>query len=518
MKNNEERWAIFWCDLLREIIFDEIAPGAVNQHLKEIARQEVVFPDGRTGKPSLSTLKRKLKKYRAGGFAALGRKPRSDRGNPRVMTPEVIDRAIALKKEQPFRSRVVINRFLNDGWGVTLPRSTLYRHLKQAGATRIKLGVSKKKVRKRWSREHTHDLWVGDFEEGPYVIAQQEVIPTYLSAFIDCHSRYVVAARYYLRQNLQVLIDTLVRGLSVHGAPRALYLDNAKVYHARGLKRACYMIQTRLIYRPAGDPSPGGIIERLFLTIQARFEKEVRSGDILTLDELNRALAAFLTMDYHVEPHSEIGQTPEARYQQGLGHIRQIDIHDVLAAFMEKAERRVNPDFSDVRLNNRFYRVAPELRGDKVEVRYDPYNHLDTVDIYDLGGRYLGQGRQHNRDSAPAVTIQSPAAKPQNNYLDLLIRQHQQQLSDRTKGIDYRNATTNRPWPFYSFANTIARAMGRKGELTAFSADELELLKKTYNQSAMIHKQMVEQAIAKAPSPSVPNIIRELKEIIRKEA
>ncbi|MDY6824028.1 MAG: Mu transposase C-terminal domain-containing protein [Thermodesulfobacteriota bacterium] len=518
MKQNEEKWAIFWCDLLREIIFDEIEPEAVHSHLKNIAQKEVVFPDGRTGKPSLSTLKRKLKKYRSGGFAAFGRKPRSDRGQPRAIMPEVADRAVTLKKEQPSRSHVTINRFLREGQGVTLARSTMYRHLKQSGATRIKLGVSGKKVRKRWSREHTHDLWVGDFEEGPYVIEQQEVVPTYLSAFIDCHSRYVVAARYYLRQNLPVLIDTLVRGLSVHGAPRALYLDNAKVYHARGLKRACYTIQTRLIYRPAGDPSPGGIIERLFLTIQNRFEKEVRAGDILTLAELNRALAAFLTVDYHVEPHSEIGQTPKTQYQKGLGHTRQVDLHDVLAAFMEKVQRRVNPDFSDVRLNNVFYRVAPELRGDKVEVRYDPYGHLDTVDIYDLHGRYLGQGKQHQREAAPAVTVQPPAAKPQNNYLELLIRQHQQQLNDRTKGIDYRNVTANRPWPFYALANLIARAMGRKGELTAFSADELELLKKTYHQSTDIHKEMVEQAIARAPSPSVPNIIRELKQIIQKEA
>ena len=120
--------------------------------------------------------------------------------------------------------------------GSAVPRSTLYRHLKQANATRIKLGVLRKKVRKRWTRNHTHDLWVGDFEDGPYVLENGQVVPTYLSAFIDCHSRYVVEARYYFRQNLDVLIDSLIRALAKHGAPLQLYVDRAKIYLANALK------------------------------------------------------------------------------------------------------------------------------------------------------------------------------------------------------------------------------------------------------------------------------------------
>jgi hypothetical protein len=91
----------------------------------------------------------------------------------------VLEKAIELKKEQPYRSPSIINRFLHEMYGITVPRATLYRHLKAAGATRIKLGISRKKIRKRWSREHTHDLWVGDFEEGPYVAEKNDVVPTY---------------------------------------------------------------------------------------------------------------------------------------------------------------------------------------------------------------------------------------------------------------------------------------------------------------------------------------------------
>ena len=75
--------------------------------------------------------------------------------------------------------------------------------------------VHQNKDRKRFTREHTHDLWVGDFEEGPYVLIDDEVLPTYLCLFIDCHSRYVVEGRYYLRQSLDILIDSLLRAWAV---------------------------------------------------------------------------------------------------------------------------------------------------------------------------------------------------------------------------------------------------------------------------------------------------------------
>ncbi len=220
MDKEQEKWAIFWCELLRPIIYDEIEPELTNQYLKKLTKVKTRFPDGRLRKPSLSTLRRKLNRYRQAGFDALARKGRSDRGKSRNIAGQIIEKAIELKKEQPLRSSNSINQFLEEMFGTTIPRSTLYRHLKQANATRLKLGVLRKKVRKRWSREHTHDLWVGDFEDGPYVLEKKSVLPTYLSAFIDCHSRYGVEARYYFRENLDVLIDSFIRALSTHGAPR----------------------------------------------------------------------------------------------------------------------------------------------------------------------------------------------------------------------------------------------------------------------------------------------------------
>lgn len=515
MNQKEEKWVIFWCDLLSPIIFGEIEEEGTHRFLVETSQTEVVFPDGQVKKPDLSTLKRKLEKFQKGGFKALARKRRGDRGKPRKVATEVIEKAIELKKDQPYRSPETINRFLNALYGATIPRSTLYFHLKNAGATKLKLGITNLKVRKRWTTEHTHDLWIGDFEEGPYVQEGDEILPTYLAAFIDCHSRYVVVARYYLRQNLDILIDALIRALSVHGAPLAIYLDNAKVYHSNGLKSACYRMATRLIYRKEGDPAGGGLIERLFLTVQNQFEAEVRAGEILSLNSLNRSFSAYLAVSYHQSLHSEISKTPEQKYQEGLRVIRKVDLPEVIASFHQRLPRTVNKTFSDVQLNKMLFKVDPRLRGDKVEVRYDPFGNLDTVEIYSLKGEYLGKGLRHQRECGELLSPTPIKGKVQHNYLDLLVQQHEQNLAEKTQGIDYRKVAAQRPWPFHEFVKTIADLLGMKGGLSAFSSMELENLKKTYNQNTNINKSLVKQAFERADKPLLPYILYQLKTLIK---
>lgn len=517
MDKEQEKWAIFWCDLLSPVIYGDIEAELINQFLKATANEQIVFPDGRIGNPSLSTLRRKFNRYQQGGFDALARKARSDRAKSRSMVAEIIEKAIELKKEQPARSASIINRFLEEIYGTTIPRSTLYRHLKQANATRIKLGVLQKKVRKRWTRNHTHDLWVGDFEDGPYVLENGQVVPTYLSAFIDCHSRYVVEARYYFRENLDVLIDSLIRALATHGAPLQLYVDRAKIYLANSLRAACYRLNIKLLHRPPKDPPAGGLIERIIQTIQMQLEAEIRAGDILTLKQLNRALSAWLAVSYHKTIHSETQQTPELRYQNGLSVIRSVDLAKVIESFLQSVERTVNKTFSDVQLNKRFYRTEPKLRGDRVLVKYDPFSSFDTVQIHSLDGHFLATGTLHDRTTDIPASAQKPQGKPKHSYTRLLIRQHNQMLAEQSGSIDYRKVLQSRPWPFHEFAKTLAQLMGKSAGLADLSAGELESLKKVYNQSLKINRQMLKAAFEKALHPTVPYIIRELKLLIQKE-
>ena len=91
-------------------------------------------------------------------------------------------------------------------------------------------------------------------------------------------------------------------------------------------------------------------------------------------------------------------------------------------------------------------------------------------------------------------------------------------LAQQTGTIDYRKVVQSRPWPFHEFAKTVAQLMGKKAGLADLSAGQLEALKKVYNQSLAINRQMLKRAFEKALYPTVPYIIRELKLLIRKEA
>jgi len=55
-------------------------------------------------KVSARTLRRWLRAYREGGFSGLRPKERRDRGRPRSIRPEALEKAVALREEVPSRS------------------------------------------------------------------------------------------------------------------------------------------------------------------------------------------------------------------------------------------------------------------------------------------------------------------------------------------------------------------------------------------------------------------------------
>ncbi|MBE7546297.1 MAG: Mu transposase C-terminal domain-containing protein [Planctomycetia bacterium] len=212
--------------------------------------------------------------------------------------------------------------------------------------------------------------------------------------------------------NLDILIDSLIRAWTIHGSPKRTLPRQCQGHHSDALRSACYNLGIKLIHRPPRDPAPGGLVERFFGTSQTQFESEVRSGDIITLDAINQAFSAYLAVVYHARIHSETNQSPKQRYDEGLTVIRHVDMDAALAFFMKRIPRTVDRTFADVRIDNRFYRVDPKLRGDKVEVRYDPYGDLKKVLIYSANGEYLGS--EISTCATRALKLQPPHLQNQN--------------------------------------------------------------------------------------------------------
>lgn len=521
MGRNDEDWPVFWCSLLSPLRLGEIPEGRRERYFHQLSRQERLLPNGKRGRVSVRTLRRKWRQLRDQGVRRLFRQPRRDRGKPRSRDAALLARAVELKKQQPYRSDKVINRILWREFGRRVPRSTLYRHLRREGATRIKLGVSQQKVRCRWTRDQSNALWVGDFEHGPLVVHQGQAVKTHLSAWIDCHSRFVVEARFYVRENLDILIDSLLRAWGHHGASRELYVDNAKIYHAKALALACTELNIKLLHRPPRDPPAGGLIERFIQTLQTQLEREIRASQILALDELNHVLAAWLQVAYHVETHSETRQTPHERYYQEPHVVRNVDLGAVLTFFRRRERRTVNHDFSDVRLDSLFFAVDPSLRGDEILVEHDPFSAQDEVQLYSLAGIYLGRGRRHQRESKspPPPTGVASHTPIEPHYLDVLLAEHQaSHEQQRASGIDFYSARQRNRWPLAGLANKLARLLGRKGGVSAVSAQEMEILAAFHARHDRLTETLLEQAFTRAESRSIPEILFHLQSLLHERS
>jgi len=211
MDSNELAWAAFRRALISPLLSGEIPSGQREAYMQSVASEEHLFPNGKRAKVSVRSLWRWFQRMRQDGFQGILKQPRSDRGQPRRSLEARVTRAIALKREQPLRSDRVINQILKAELGAVLPSSTIYRHLQIKGATRKRLGVAKDKVRCRWTRELPNALWQGDFEHGPVVLVDSVIRQTRLSAWIDAHSRYILAGRYYLNENTGCLVDSVAK-------------------------------------------------------------------------------------------------------------------------------------------------------------------------------------------------------------------------------------------------------------------------------------------------------------------
>jgi len=67
-RKKQEQDAVFWCSLLGPVLFGQIPRGQVAGYLRKLACKKFAFPDGRHRRPSVSTLKRKLRHLRKGGL------------------------------------------------------------------------------------------------------------------------------------------------------------------------------------------------------------------------------------------------------------------------------------------------------------------------------------------------------------------------------------------------------------------------------------------------------------------
>jgi putative transposase len=377
----EEQRALFRHSLIGPVLHRDLEHGEQAAILREQAAQEWEVPGGGRRRFSVRTLKRYLQRRRANqSLDSLRRKRRADAGARKRLSAEAWERAQLLKREQPRRAAEVVLKMLV---GQQLLRegecspATLRRYLHAAGLTRRALLRERPKAYRRWQRSEPGALWQFDATGGLWLPDPQGGPPdqVWFIAGKDDASRLLVGARAYFHAHQAALDDLCKRAFRRWGIPRGAYVDRGSIFVSHHFVRVMAECGAELIHASSYYAEGKGKIESAMDLLKDGFYPEIQgdiaAGRVTTLEQVNLALEAWLHYVNH-RRHRETKQVPAEVY----GPDPRNPFPDPLRldeVFLWRKRVRVDK-FGTVPLEGNRYAAGGDLRGQRVELRYDPFD------------------------------------------------------------------------------------------------------------------------------------------------
>ena len=248
-RGRAQQVALFRYQLICPALDPDLSTKARGRIVRAIAAGTHAGPFG--GKHR-DTLDRWIRRYRAGGFDAL--MPSIREPGSRIDT-QVLELAVALKRENPSRTAAQVARILRASSGHSPSESTLlrlfHRHELMGPAT------GEAVVFGRFEADTPNQRWVGDALHGPRIGGKK----TYLFAFLDDHSRLVTGYRFGFAEDTVRLAAAFEPALAARGVPGSCYVDNGAAYVDSWLLRACGKLGIRLVHSTPHRPQGRGKIE-----------------------------------------------------------------------------------------------------------------------------------------------------------------------------------------------------------------------------------------------------------------
>src|SRR6266568_2713264 len=373
MDTNSEKLALFRYGLIAPLVIERLPRGELTRRAQEIAARTYDIPHSKRTAVSVDTLLDWALRYRNGGFEALAPKPRQDRGQSRVINPQ-------------------------------LPAPPAH---------------------KKFEAELSNQIWQADMLFGPWVrrVKGGGRMQAFLHATLDDASRLIPHAQFYASQGLDASLDCLRHAVAARGLPARLYIDNAKIYRSPQLARIAASLGILIVHSRPYQPEGRGKVERFFRTVREQFLANLDPKHTLSLEELNDRLWIWIESVYHRSEHSALGGTPLARWQRDSEQVRQLPpATDLRRLFFHRLDRLVRRD-STFLLHKLLYEAPPHLAGHTVEVRFDPLDAAE-VEIW-----FQGKLDVTARPVDPVVNGQLPfvkraaSAEPEStgiNFVELL--------------------------------------------------------------------------------------------------
>jgi putative transposase len=373
--DDRTREALFRHAILGELLSRDLRRGELRRMLADLSGKTFEDHRGRQRRMAGKTLEEWLYRYRHGGFEALKPTPRSDLGNSRILTPELEQLIVDLKREDPGRSCPLIVRELELAGRIRRDQidvSTVQRLLRRRGLSGPRLELDRP-ARYRWQASMCGELWQGDALHGPVLLNPATGRPQRAIIFglIDDRSRIVPYLEAGFGETGHRFLGVLYNAIARRGIPRALLLDNHRSFTGYDLRVLCATLNTRLIFCRPGDGPGKGKIERWWRTLREDILDRIDAKQVTTLDELNLRLWSYVEGEYHNHGHSSLsGRTPLEVWESGAGDVRWVsDPAGLEAAFHADIERKARND-STILWRGISYEVPPYFRGRTVRLRY----------------------------------------------------------------------------------------------------------------------------------------------------
>jgi transposase InsO family protein len=408
-RSHHERWAYLRFAVVGQLLAAPPPKGELRGRLEELAARE--WPHPITGLPvrfGVSTLERWLHKARKENrdpVRVLRRKVRTDVGAQESMTLAIREalraqyaghmswsvalhhvnlRALAEQRPDlgPVPSYSTIRRFLK-AQGLYKRRRLSAR--RTAGVERAEARLMQREVRS-YEAEHVGSLWHWDAHHGSLkvVTPRGEWYQPVLFGVIDDRSRLLCHLQWYRSENAENVAHGLLQALLRRGLPRAGLSDNGAAMCAEeiteGLARLGIMHETTLAFSPYMNAK----IETLWSTVEGQLMAMLESVKDLTLEFLNEASQAWAEFGYNRGVHSEIGETPLARWAAGPDVLRPSPDGAARRLTFTRTERRTQRrSDGTVVIDARRFEVPNAFRHlDRVLVRYARWD-LSQVHLVD---------------------------------------------------------------------------------------------------------------------------------------
>jgi putative transposase len=321
-----------------------------------------------------------------------------------------------------------------------LPKRRPMTTRQTAGALAAAARLEAREVRS-YEAEYVNGLWHWDCHYGSRKVLTPRGewrTPILFGVLDDC-SRLACHLQWYLSESAANIAHGLAQAMQKRGLPRAAMSDNGAAMTAteitEGLARLGILHQTTLPY----SPYQNGKQETLWGSVEGRLMAMLEGVDDLTLTRLNEATQAWAEQDYNRKRHSEIDDTPLARFLAGPAVTRPCpDAATLRLAFTRTERRTLRKSDGTAVIEGRRFEVPNRYRHLTVlEVRFaawdltqvhlvDPHTGTVLCRLFpqDKAANASGRRRSVQPITTEPVTPQPPPARGIGPLLARMIDHH----------------------------------------------------------------------------------------------